>query len=53
MKKNMSAMNVAVIGHEIMEEVVLMATLLVSYARSMTIAIASTHAKVKRRNKNE
>jgi hypothetical protein len=37
-KKNTSAMNVAVNGHEAMEEVVLMATLLVSYVRSTTIA---------------
>ena len=41
----MSVMNVAVNGHEIMEEVVLMATLLVSCVKNTTIAIATTHAK--------
>ena len=41
-KKNMSAMNVAINGHEAMEEVALMATLLVSYAISMTIINAMT-----------
>jgi len=41
----MSATNVAVNGLATMEEVVLMATLLVSYAISTTMAIVMTHAK--------
>tara|TARA_B100001113_G_C21095908_1_gene616565 strand:- start:29 stop:202 length:174 start_codon:yes stop_codon:yes gene_type:complete len=45
MTQYMSATNVAVNGLATMEEVVLMATLLVSYAISMTMVIAMTHAK--------
>lgn len=41
----MSATNVAVNGLATMEEVVLMATLLVSCVKNTTIAIAMTHAK--------
>ena len=41
----MNATNVAVNGLATMEEVVLMATLLVSYARSTTMAIVMIHSK--------
>jgi len=46
----MNVLNVVVSGQEIMEEVVLMATLLVFYVRSMNIMIVTTPKGIKKMN---